>query len=45
MWGTGLSLSPTQIPEHGSWQVADDCGRTWETNWVMDFTPAEGGPE
>jgi len=26
-------------------RVADDCGRTWETNWVMDFTPAEGGPE
>jgi hypothetical protein len=29
------------------WEQAfsDDGGRTWETNWVMDFTPAEGGPE
>ncbi len=29
------------------WEQAfsDDGGRTWETNWVMDFTPDEGGPE
>ena len=29
------------------WEQAfsDDGGRTWETNWVMDFTPAEGGGE
>jgi len=29
------------------WEQAfsDDGGRTWETNWVMDFTPAEGGSE
>ena len=29
------------------WEQAfsDDGGRTWETNWVMEFTPAEGGPE
>jgi hypothetical protein len=29
------------------WEQAfsDDGGKTWETNWVMDFTPAEGGPE
>jgi hypothetical protein len=27
------------------WEQAfsDDGGRTWETNWVMDFTPADGG--
>jgi hypothetical protein len=27
------------------WEQAfsDDGGRTWETNWVMDFAPAEGG--
>lgn len=26
------------------WEQAfsNDGGRTWETNWVMDFTPAEG---
>jgi hypothetical protein len=26
------------------WEQAfsDDGGRTWETNWVMDFTPASG---
>ena len=29
------------------WEQAfsDDGGRTWETNWVMDFTPADGGDE
>ena len=29
------------------WEQAfsDDGGRTWETNWVMEFTPAEGGEE
>ena len=27
------------------WEQAfsDDGGETWETNWVMDFTPMEGG--
>jgi hypothetical protein len=24
-------------------EFSDDGGRTWELNWVMDFTPAEGG--
>jgi len=27
------------------WEQAfsDDGGRTWETNWIMDFTPVEDG--
>jgi hypothetical protein len=31
--------------ESPRWEQAfsDDGGRTWETNWVMDFAPAEGG--
>jgi hypothetical protein len=26
------------------WEQAfsEDDGETWETNWIMDFTPAEG---
>jgi hypothetical protein len=31
--------------ESPRWEQAfsDDGGRTWETNWVMDFAPVEGG--
>ena len=31
--------------ESPRWEQAfsDDGGRIWETNWVMDFAPAEGG--
>ena len=31
--------------ESPRWEQAfsDDGGRTWETNWVMDFAPAGGG--
>src|SRR6478672_6588680 len=37
-WSRGTTESPR-------WEQAfsDDGGRTWETNWVMDFAPAEGG--
>jgi hypothetical protein len=36
------SRATTESPR---WEQAfsDDGGRTWETNWVMDFAPAEGG--
>jgi len=36
------SRGTTECPR---WEQAfsDDGGRTWETNWVMDFSPAEGG--
>jgi len=36
------SRGTTECPR---WEqaVSDDGGRTWETNWVMDFSPAEGG--
>jgi hypothetical protein len=36
------SRGTTECPR---WEQAfsDDGGRTWETNWVMDFAPAEGG--
>ena len=37
-WSRGTTGCPR-------WEQAfsDDGGRTWETNWVMDFSPAEGG--
>ena len=36
------SRGTTECPR---WEQAfsDDGGRTWETNWAMDFAPAEGG--
>ena len=36
------SRGTTECPR---WEQAfsDDGGRTWETTWVMDFAPAEGG--
>jgi hypothetical protein len=37
MW-TGIT-TPTPRWEQA---FSDDGGETWETNWVMDFTPTEG---
>jgi hypothetical protein len=37
LW-TGVT---TKTP-HWEQAFSDDAGETWETNWLMDFTPAGG---